>query len=288
MTSAFADRRFGGILRQACHFGEWLQGRMGPQGPVVLVTLRPDGLFLRARRRASSLLSVKTPHMPAGFPVPLPELRRFLSDLNLPLTGAYNLHPVFPPGLGTGASTAALVAIARLAGYCGPPALLARACVATEGASDPLMFGHADRLIWCSREGKVLTQGPALPRAHLMGGFFGPPLPTRATDSAYDDISDLVATWQRAAALADFAALAAESATRCLSRRGPPDDPTAQLAKDLGALGWSASHSGAARALIFAPGEVPRHAAAQMREAGLRSVQPLFTGGERHKRGGHA
>ncbi|WP_233516971.1 propanediol utilization protein [Pseudotabrizicola alkalilacus] len=288
MTSAFADHRFGGILRQACHFGEWLQGRMGADGPVVLVTLRPDGVFLRARRRASSRLSVKTPHMPAGFPVPLQVLRRFLSDLNLPLTGAYHLHPAFPPGLGTGASTAALVAIARLAGYCGPPALLARACVAAEGASDPLMFNHPDRLIWSSREGKVLTQGPALPRAHLLGGFFGPPLQTRATDSAYDDISDLAAAWQRARNLADCAAIARDSATRCLSRRGPPDDPTAQLARDLGALGWSASHSGAARALIFAPGEVPRHAAARMREAGLRNVRPLFTGDGQQGVGKHA
>ncbi|MDR7126102.1 propanediol utilization protein [Pseudotabrizicola sp. 4114] len=288
MNSAFADRRSGGILRQACHFGEWLQGRMGAQGPVVLVTLRPDGMFLRAGRRACSGLTVKTPHAPAGFPVPPPVLRRFLSALGLPLTGAYHLHPAFPPGLGTGASTAALVAIARLAGFCGPPALLARACVAAEGASDPLMFGHPDRLIWSSREGRVLAQGPALPRAHLLGGFFGPPLPTRATDSAYDDVSDLVTAWQRGAALAGFAAIATESAARCLTRRGPPDDPTAQLAKDLGALGWSASHSGAARALIFAPGQVPSHAVAQMREAGLRNVQPLFTGDVQQGVGKHA
>lgn len=276
-------------VRQPCHFGEWLQGRMGPQGPVVLVTLIPDGLQLRARKRAGTRLAVKVAGATASFPVPTRALHRFLSNLGLPQSGYVFADPPFPVGLGTGASTATLIATARLAGFRGQPADLARACIAAEGASDPLMFEEPDQLLWASREGKVVATGPPVPRAHLLAGFFGPPLPTRAADTAYADISDLVSAWQRARSLGDWAAFASESATRCLARRGPSDDPTAQLARDLGALGWATSHSGAARALIFAPGTLPQGAQALMREAGLRSVQPLFTGGKASQgRGGYA
>ena len=39
-------------------------------------------------------------------------------------------------------------------------------------------------------------------------------------------------------------------------------------ARDLGALGWAASHSGAARALIFAPGTIPPGAGGAARQDG--------------------
>jgi uncharacterized protein involved in propanediol utilization len=266
-------------LRQPCHFGEWLQGRLGAEGPVALVTLLPEGVGLRARRMPSEELAVTTPQLSAGFPAPAPVLRRFLHRLGLPTHGRFLLSPTFPPGLGTGVSTASLSAIARLAGFCGLPEVLARACLAVEGASDPLMFPQADRLLWASRQGRVLGRLPAVPRAHLLVGFFGPALPTSARDQDYDDISDLVAAWRKAQSLGDCAAIARDSASRCLTRRGPVDDPTAQLARDLGALGWAASHSGAARALIFAPGTLPLRGAALMREAGLRNLRALATGG---------
>lgn len=273
------SRRLGlPALTQTCHFGEWLQGRIGPDGPIALVTLQPHGLFVRAHVRPARRLAVKVSQTRAGFPVSAPLLRRFLAALHLPASGQFCIRPPFAPGLGSGASTASLIAIARLAGYRGPPQVLARACVAAEGASDPLMFDHADRLLWASRQGQLLATGPAVPRLHLLAGFYGPARPTRASDSDYDDVSDLVARWTRARSGSDFAAIARESAIRCQARRGPVDDPTAQLAKDLGALGWSTSHSGAARALIFAPGRLPAHGPALMREAGLRNVQPLATG----------
>ena len=262
---------------------------MGPQGPVVLVTLRPDRLVLRAERKTCSRLLVKAPHVNTGFPVSPAVLRHFLACLHLPQTGLFLLHPTFPPGLGTGASTASLIAIARLAGFKGSPSVLAQACVAAEGASDPLMFGQSDRLIWASREARIVATRLPLPRAQLLAGFFGPALPTRAADTDYDDISDLVTAWQQARSVAECAAIACESASRCLARRGPSDDPTAQLAKDLGARGWAASHSGAARALIFDPGTLPQQGAALLTEAGLRNVQPLFTGGDNGQRvGRHA
>lgn len=267
------------LVRQPCHFGEWLQGRLGLEGPVVLVTLMPEGVDLRATRGPSAAFRVATPMMPAGFPAPIPALRRFLRGLGLTVRGTHALRPALAPGLGTGVSTAALIALARLAGFDGPPDLLASACLAVEGATDPLMYPHPDRLLWASRRARVLGALPPVPRAHLLAGVFGPALPTKAADQDYDDVSDLVAAWRAARSLSDNAAIARDSATRCLARRGPADDPTGDLARDLGALGWAASHSGAARVLIFAPGAVPRHGATLMREAGLRAVRALVTGG---------
>ncbi|MFN7223039.1 MAG: propanediol utilization protein [Paracoccaceae bacterium] len=261
-------------VSQICHFGEWLQGRLGPDGPVALVTLVPESVRLRALRLPYAGCGL------AGMPgaVTALVLRGFLRSLGLPDQGRFVLRPPFAPGLGTGMSTASLVATARLAGFRGEPSVLARACIAVEGASDPLMFARPDRLLWASRQGRILAHLPAVPRAHLVAGFWGPPLLTRATDQGYDDIADLVAGWKRARSLSDSAALASESAARCLGRRGPADDPTPQLARSLGALGWAMSHSGAARALIFAPGHLPPQGIEAVREAGLRGVRLLATG----------
>ncbi len=52
------------------------------------------------------------------------------------------------PGGGAGSSTAGLVALARALGFSGTPDDLARLCVAIEAASDPLMFPHAERLLF--------------------------------------------------------------------------------------------------------------------------------------------
>lgn len=261
-------------IAQPCHFGEWLQGRMGPHGPVALVTLLPRNLYLQARRHPAPHLSAQL-HRTGGTGL---DLSRFLRDLDLPRRDRFILHPPFPAGMGAGISTASLLAIARLAGFRGPPEALARACIAAEGASDPLMFPFPDRLLWASRQGRILAHLPPPPRMQLLAGLYGPARPTRAEDSDYDDISDLVASWRAAPGASACAALARESARRCLARRGPADDPTELLARALGAEGWAISHSGAARALIFAPGPIPRHAPRLAREAGWRDIRHLTTG----------
>ena len=270
------------MIDQPCHFGEWIQGRMGPEGPVALITLLPRGLYLRAMRRPAKCLSAQLPDRAGGdLERALPRfLPRFLRDLGLPCRERFILRPPFPAGMGAGISTASLVAIARLAGFRGPPEALARACIAAEGASDPLMFPFPDRLLWASRQGRVLAHLPPPPRMQLLAGLYGPARPTRAEDTDYDDISDLVSAWRDAADASACAALASESARRCLARRGPAGDPTEALARALGAEGWAMSHSGAARALIFAPGRLPSHASRLAREAGWRDIRCLFTGEE--------
>ena len=256
-----------------CHFGEWLQGRLGPQGPLVLVTLVPKRVALTAWRRPARGLVC---HAIGHGTLPPAILARFGRALGN-VQGRTLLRLPYPTGMGTGMSTAGLLAVAG-AGFA--PEVLARACIAAEGASDPLMYPAPARLLWAPRVGQVLGVLPAQPRAHLLAGFWGPPRPTLAGDQDYDDICDLVMAWQAGGDLAHRAALASESARRCLARRGPAGDPTEALARDLGALGFAISHSGAARALIFAPGRVPPQAVARGREAGLRGVHLLATCGE--------
>lgn len=89
----------------AGHFGEWLQGRIGPEGPVALVTL------------ACPRLQVTAPG-PECPPFRPEALARFAELLGLPaLPGA---RRNFPLGIGAGGSTATLVALA------GRPASTAR------------------------------------------------------------------------------------------------------------------------------------------------------------------
>lgn len=267
--------RHGAALTVACHFGEWLQGRWGGTGPLALITLMPDDLCVTARHRPARSLVC---HAVGHGALPARSLVALHRSLHLPMRGRTETRLPFAPGLGTGMSTASLIAHARLAGYAGPPLALARATIAAEGASDPLMFDKPDQIIWASRQGRVLASAPPPFRAHLLGGFFGPAQPTRAQDQDYDDISDLLIAWPRARQLAEAAALASESATRCQKRRGAADDPMPQLVRDLGALGWASSHSGAARALIFPVGGIPARAPQLLREAGLYGIRPLATG----------
>ena len=177
-------------------------------------------------------------------------------------------------------STARLVALARLAGFAGPDTLLARACLRVEGASDPLWRPAPERVLWASRQGGALADMPALPRYQIIGGLWGTTQRTDPQDTRFPDISDLVAAWDGARTLFEFAALASESAARCVALRGPVGDPTGRLAQDLGALGWVAAHTGGARGLVYAPGTAPDNAAAWLRAAGYGHVT-TFQGGVR-------
>ena len=246
-------------VRVAGHFGELLQGRLGPAGPVVLLTLPCPALGVRAVRVAAGAgLSLR-----GGLIAPA-LARRFLGRLRLPLQGCVALFPEAVPGGGAGMSTAALVALARLAGWRGDPLRLALACVAAEGASDPLMLPEG-AVLWASREGRVVRGLAPLEPCEIVGGFVGPPRRTDPGEGGFADISDLVARWR--GDLRVQARLAAQSAAR---RWG--EAPAAVLARELGALGWVAAHTGSAQGLIFAPGTVPESAGAALREAGFDAV----------------
>lgn len=261
------------------HFGEFLQGRLGPEGPVVLVTLPCPALGVSVQKWSGTGLRVHG----AGQRLLTPErARRFLRMLKLPATGRFILRAAMPVGGGAGASTAALIAVAHAAGYDGSAADLARAAILCEGASDPLMYAVPERHLWASRAGRSLRALPPLPAFDVLGGFAGPPLRTEPSDTRFPDIADLIGPWMQAAEDRDIAALAdiaATSADRTLALRGGAGVCLRALAREAGALGYAIAHTGSARALLFAPGTIPPAAAAMMRAAGCRQVIAFRTGG---------
>ncbi len=257
------------------HLGELVQGRIGASGPVALITLPCRLLWAEARLSPGPL----TLHAPGEAAVDIERLGRLLARLGLPLRGRFTLGGNLPPGGGAGASTAALVALARAAGA--EEARIAPACLAVEGASDPLMFPAPARLLWASREGRVLRRLPALPRLEVLGGFHGPPRRTDPHDHAFPDIADLIGAWDEASRDAGaLARLCTASALRTLALRGPADDPTPALARALGAEGFAIGHTGPARALLFRPGHVPPDGAARLAAAGFRGVMRFAPGEE--------
>lgn len=266
-------------VRVTGHFGELLQGRIGPNGPLALVTLPCSALGVRAKLaegQGFAIADESTLILPQG------RAHNLLTLLNLSLAGTVDVKAEMPPGGGAGVSTAALVALARLAGWQGNPMALAAACIAVEGASDPLMLPDPAQVLWASRQGAILASLPPLPKMEVIGGFFGAPCRTDPADMDFPDISDLIPQWQDAAAACDLpriAVLASQSAGRTLTHRAARPNPLPALAGALGALGHVVAHTGSARGLIFAPGQVPAHARAALLDAGLRNVVQFTAGG---------
>lgn len=254
------------------HFGEILQGRLGPGGPVVLVTCPCPALWAEARVRPSAGLSLM------GSPaVGRERLVALLDGLGLARRGRFTLRCQMPPGGGAGASTAGLLALARALGVA-PDLALMDLIRRIEGASDPLVFAAPERVVWASRQGEVLGRLGPLPRFEVLGGFWGQGLRTDARDADFAPVEDLIARL-RGGDLADLAAVASASAQRCLALRGPKGDPTEALAARHGALGFLIAHTGSARGLIFPPGMVHEAAASGLRAAGFCRITRFKAGG---------
>ncbi len=258
----------------AGHFGELMQGRLGADGPVALISLPCPALTMTASAYPRAKMAL---HSAGTAPILSPaRAKAFLARLGLTLPARVVLRATMPVGGGAGASTAALVALARLAGWRGPDLDLARACIASEGASDPLILPRPAQTLWASRHGHVLAHLPPLPAFDILGGFWGEPRRTDARDLHFPDISALLPDWIAAAQAQDLdmlAQLATRSAHMTLSLRGAAPGPLAELARALGAKGVVIAHTGSARGLIFARGAVPPHGRAALRAAGLS--QPL-------------
>jgi uncharacterized protein involved in propanediol utilization len=257
-----------------------MQGRIGPDGPVALISLPCPVLCVTAEHRPGRGLSV---HGSGQRLITPDRAHRFLASLGLELSGSIRLRAAMPAGGGAGASTASLLALARLANASQPPETLAQACIRSEGASDPLMFDRPERLLWASREGQVLRALPPLPRMEVIGGFLGPARRTDPKDATFPDIADLILPWEEAARAGDLGALAnlsTVSARRTIALRGGPDDTSEYLMRDLGALGFVIAHTGSVRGYLFAPGRIPANARTLLRAAGIRGVVQFGVGGE--------
>jgi uncharacterized protein involved in propanediol utilization len=261
------------------HFGELLQGLLGPDGPVALVTLPapPLEVMARWRRGPFGLQGAAGALLGRGRVAAL-----WRAVAGGPPRGRLRLAADMPPGGGAGSSTAALLAaagaFAAAAGRALPdPEALAALCLRLEGASDPLMHPDPGALLWAPRQARVLAPLPPLPALDVVGGFLGPGRRTDPADRRFADISDLAAAWGPAAARGDLpalGALATESARRDAAVRGGPGIAAVEaVGARHGALGVVAAHTGAARGLIFAPGAGdPAAAARELAELGLAGV----------------
>lgn len=262
--------------RIAGHFGELVQGRLGAEGPVALITLPCPALVTEVRfrpgpgpLRADEAISAKT----------LAAARHALAELGVAEPcGVLTIRRPAAPGLGAGSSTAetlgAVRAVATAHGVRLPPETEARICLEAEGAVDPLM--HDRPCLFASRQGRVLRQLPGLPAMLCVGGFAGPP---RETDAGADDFAEMGATFGAAAealAAGDLVALgkaATASAEANQARRPNPAFPALRAAAErLGAAGVALAHTGAAIALILPPDADERPARAALAEAGARDV----------------
>ncbi len=160
------DESAAGAVFVAGHFGEWLQGRLGREGPVALVTLACPLRGARARVSPAAALVVEGG---AGL-LTSERCARLLVALGLPAQGRVRLRADLPPGGGAGMSTAALVALARAAGAA--EERIARACHAVEGATDPLMLAAPDGVLWAPRRAEPLRALPRPPAAQLTNNSY--------------------------------------------------------------------------------------------------------------------
>ena len=259
------------MVSVAGHFGEWIQGCL--DGDVVLVTLACPVRGVAATWQDAPALTLDDP----AKVLDAERASAFLAALGRPARGLIRIAPALPDGAGGGMSTAALVALARAAGSAEDR--IAAACLAVEGAVDPLMLPAPDAVLWAPRRATTLAPLPAPPAADILGGLWGPPVPTDPRDAAFPAVDDLVAAWGTAPALPEAARLASLSAARTTAARGPQDDPTAELAGRLGALGWARAHTGSARALIFPPGGIPPDGEDMLRDTGFAHAFRFSTGG---------
>ncbi len=265
------------------HFGEFLQGRLGPSGPVALVTLPCPALAVTAEWRPAPGFVLATP---GGSAVEPDRMRRaFRALTGRSPHGRLVLRAGMPPGGGAGASTASLLALAGAVSGGGfatlPPEAQAAFCLALEGATDPLMHAAPASLLWQSRRGRIAARLPEPPAFEVVGGFTPAPQRTDPADEAFADIADLAGAWAPAAAARDRAALASlatESARRNTRLRGGELAPLAALAAALGALGLAVAHTGSARALLFAPGAAPPGSEAALRGLDLGGVLRFSSG----------
>ncbi|WP_406720807.1 propanediol utilization protein [Thioclava litoralis] len=286
-------------VRVSGHFGEFLQGRLGPSGPVALVSVPCAPLQAVLSVQPSRVFGLHDPMrlLPRDALHRLGQLLRPLRGGPLRggalrggalrggrLRGRLRLATNMLPGAGTGASTAALVAVIRyLAPWLAPQEVM-RICWQIEGATDPLAFVEPAAQLWASRLGQGLVPLPAPPPMRIIGGLWGGPERTDPADSHFADLCDLVPQWHGAAQrgdLPEIARLASLSAARTAAIRGPTADPTAQIASQLSCLGYLRAHTGSARGLILertAPPAQRQAAHDKLRAAGYGRVMEFTLG----------
>ncbi|RRH72050.1 propanediol utilization protein [Falsigemmobacter faecalis] len=226
------------------HLGELLQGRVGSDGSLALITLPSPDLYLELQ------------------PAPAPEhflptefITAALQHCGRTEAEPFRLRTAMPIGAGAGASTAALLAIYRAFSPKQTFEDFSALALALEGASDPLHLPAPERVLWASREGRVLAHLPPLPGLRIVGGFEGPGERTDPLDLNFPDIADLIAAWPAACqSAAQIGALVTRCSQRSMALRGKYGfERLYAIAERHGALGVSIAHTGSARGFLMLP-----------------------------------
>ena len=260
------------------HFGEWLQGRLGPDGPLALISV-PCPLFHCDAIVEDAEVTSFQGH---GIALNSDQMETLLRRIDVSLPKRITVQSTIAVRAGLGASTASILSVLKaLSGDTLSVDQTAKICVEIEGATDPLMHDQFDCLLWASRSATLVERLPAPPKFEIVGGLWGQGLATDPTDLNFPDISDLVEAWRDAVAHGShekIARLTTESAGRTTTLRGPQDDPSQEIARELGALGYVRAHTGSARGFLFPPNQSPANALTRLAEAGLTKTCRFLTG----------
>lgn len=263
------------------HLGELAQGRLGPAGPVALVTLPCPPLLTR--------VGYTPGRGPLSAAEPVSAKARAAACLALAEIGAEGwggtlaIDRPAAPGLGLGSSTAetlgAVRAVARAFGVRLASGREAALCLAAEAAVDPLMWDAP--VLFASRQGRVLEDLPPLPPMRVVGGAAGPPSPTDPADEGFPDLAPVFAGLARALAAGDLAGLAAAATRSAEANQARNPNPAWAAVRAIGArhgaLGLAVSHTGPAIALILPPAS-PADPAPELAALGLAPLMDYRLG----------
>lgn len=255
----------------AGHLGELLQGRLGPEGRVALITLPAPRLFVEAKRGAGAFQL----HQPSALAITRAELAELHRALRVPPQGKWVIRAEMPVAAGAGASTAVRLAVAQILRPNLPRMALERLLLKLERASDPLLAPQPERVLWASREGRVLAQMPPLPRLQVVGGFLPGRVQTDPNFKDFPNITQVVNAWGPACSdPRALGQLVRQNAELRLAQLGQDGAWLEQLAQSVGAFGWGIAHTGTARFWLL-PAQSPQAAplASELKRRGLSHVQ---------------
>ncbi len=252
-----------GFGRAHGHCGELLQGRLGPDGPVALVTLPWPDLVSRAwfapAQSAPLLVRVRGPgeHEPDVAKRAARAAQAALGRAGI--GGRLVLSNPAPVGGGAGSSSMdALISIRAVAAAFGArfePEWEAALAHRAEGAVDPLMYDAP--VLFASRQARKIALLPPAPKLLAVGGFDGPSRQTAAASPSDLDVTELATRLARAFAARDLREIGAVATASAEADQALHPKPhwaeIKALAVEVRALGVAASHSGPAVALLLPP-----------------------------------
>ncbi len=262
--------------RVAGHFGELVQGRLRPDGPLALVTL-PCARLVSGALYSPARGDLEITRQPSGKVRRAAELA--LAQFAGPdWGGTLTIESEVRPGAGTGSSTAEVLGtirvVAQAFGASPGPDEEAHLCLKAEGAVDPLMYPGP--VIFASREARVIDALPPLPALRVVGGLAGPGQPTEPEDQDFPDMAQAFARLAEGLETGNLQTIA--SAARMSAEANQTRNPNpfwgtvVRLGREHGALGPVVSHTGSAIGVLLPPNRDGEGLRAALAAEGLSQV----------------